>query len=99
MRVRDGITGEPVCFRLFISADTADNPMQSEVSSHIGGNGNCFCRKCKAGGTTEEKETAEIFETLFHVRCCSFTAHRCSIHDTVSDNRCSLGRLAPKKRL
>lgn len=75
MRVRDGITGEPVCFRLFISAD-----------------GNC-------GGTTEEGEIPEIFETLFHVRCCSFTAHRCSVHDTVSDNRCSLGHLAPKKRL
>lgn len=42
--------------------------MQSEASSHIGSNGNYPCRKCKVGGTTEDKESTEGFETLFYVR-------------------------------
>ncbi len=42
--------------------------MQSEISGHIGGNGNFFCRKCMAGGTTEVKETDDGFHSLFCVR-------------------------------
>ncbi len=54
---------------MFVSADPSDNPMQSEVSSHIGSGGNLLCRKCNAGGNTEEKESDEGFEHLFKVRC------------------------------
>jgi hypothetical protein len=41
--------------------------MQSEISSHIGGKGNFFCRKCEAGGTEKDKETNECFHSLFAV--------------------------------
>lgn len=67
VRVRDAMTGSGICFRMFVSADPSDNPMQSEVASHIGGGGNLFCRKCEAGGTNEEKESTEGFECLFKV--------------------------------
>ncbi|KAJ7780397.1 hypothetical protein B0H14DRAFT_3095767 [Mycena olivaceomarginata] len=32
----------------------ADNPQQSEEASHMGGNANCGCRRCKAGGPHEK---------------------------------------------
>ena len=66
--VRDASTGRTSRFRMFVSAKTSDNPMQSEASSHIGVGGNHSCRKCKIGGTTLEKETTEGYESLFHVR-------------------------------
>ncbi|KAL1683065.1 hypothetical protein EV122DRAFT_202246, partial [Schizophyllum commune] len=37
----------------------ADNPQQAEEASHMGGNSNCPCRKCKAGGTFAVKATDE----------------------------------------
>ncbi|KAL1939056.1 hypothetical protein VTO73DRAFT_10316 [Trametes versicolor] len=37
----------------------------SELSGHIGGNGNHFCRKCKVGGTTLSKATDDGFHALF----------------------------------
>lgn len=63
--VRDGVSGENTRFRLFVNAEPSDNPMQSEVSAHIGGGGNLFCRKCDAGGTAKETETDEGFHSLF----------------------------------
>ncbi|KAI0264584.1 hypothetical protein BC834DRAFT_804009, partial [Gloeopeniophorella convolvens] len=57
--------GEEVMFSIGVSSLPADNPMQSELSSHIGLGGNCFCRRCKVGGTQEEKTTADGFHALF----------------------------------
>ncbi|KAI0082998.1 hypothetical protein BDY19DRAFT_901079, partial [Irpex rosettiformis] len=65
VRVQDSSNGRGVRFRMFVNADPSDNPMQSEVASHIGGGGNLFCRKCDAGGTNEEKESVAGFERLF----------------------------------
>ncbi|KAI0258009.1 hypothetical protein BC834DRAFT_989358 [Gloeopeniophorella convolvens] len=57
--------GEEVMFSLGVSTLPADNPMQSELASHIGLKGNCFCHRCNVGGTQEEKTTAEGFHVLF----------------------------------
>ncbi|KAJ7924500.1 hypothetical protein B0H13DRAFT_1511636, partial [Mycena leptocephala] len=45
----------------------SDNTMQSEASAHIGGKGNCFCRKYLVGGTQKEKATNEGYHALFEL--------------------------------
>ncbi|KAJ7854678.1 hypothetical protein B0H14DRAFT_3085480 [Mycena olivaceomarginata] len=65
VKVRDAETGETTRFSIYGNAGPSDNPMQSEISSHIGGKGNFFCRKCEAGGTEKDKETNECFHSLF----------------------------------
>ncbi|KAH9835337.1 uncharacterized protein C8Q71DRAFT_870860, partial [Rhodofomes roseus] len=56
---------EEVLFRLIPHVFPADNPQQSEHTSHIGGNGNKPCRACRIGGTAEEREQEEQYETFF----------------------------------
>lgn len=63
--VRDAATDQNVRFRIFVNAEPSDNPMQSEVSGHIGSGGNLYCRKCMAGGTTLMKESDAGFHSLF----------------------------------
>ncbi|KAJ6556089.1 hypothetical protein B0H19DRAFT_1210733 [Mycena capillaripes] len=58
-------SGNATCFCLYVNAGASDNPMQSEVASHIGGKGNYFCRKCQVGGTQKEKATNEGYHALF----------------------------------
>lgn len=45
----------------------ADNPQQSEGASHMGGNANCSCRKCLAGGPRELTESNEGYHALHYV--------------------------------
>ncbi|TRM61676.1 hypothetical protein BD626DRAFT_375148, partial [Schizophyllum amplum] len=45
----------------------ADNPQQAEEASHIGGNGNCPCRKCKAGGPQRVKESDDGYHDHHYV--------------------------------
>ena len=45
----------------------ADNPQQSEESSHMGGNANCKCRKCKAGGNHKHTESDQGYHSLHFV--------------------------------
>ena len=59
---------EEVLFAISILSLPADNPMQSELASHIGMKGNCFCRCCGVGGTQQEKGSKEGFHALFSVR-------------------------------
>ncbi|KAJ7349682.1 hypothetical protein DFH08DRAFT_667969, partial [Mycena albidolilacea] len=66
VEVRDE-SGNATCFCIYCNAGPSDNPMQSEISSHIGGKGNCFCRKCRVGGTQKEKATDEGYHALFEV--------------------------------
>ncbi|KAJ6559278.1 hypothetical protein B0H10DRAFT_2169453 [Mycena sp. CBHHK59/15] len=58
-------TGNTTRFCIHVNAGPSDNPMQSEVSAHIGGKGNHFCRKCEVGGTQKEKATDEGYHALF----------------------------------
>ncbi|KAJ6632545.1 hypothetical protein B0H10DRAFT_1938140 [Mycena sp. CBHHK59/15] len=43
-------TGNTTCFCIHVNVGPSDNPLQSEVSAHIGGKGNHFCHKCEVGG-------------------------------------------------
>ncbi|KAJ7227863.1 hypothetical protein C8J57DRAFT_1439998 [Mycena rebaudengoi] len=42
-------TGGTTCICIYVNAGPSDNPMQSKISSHIGGKGNYLCRKCEVG--------------------------------------------------
>ncbi|KAF7369752.1 hypothetical protein MVEN_00307000 [Mycena venus] len=64
VEVRDE-SGNATCFCIHCNAGPSDNPMQSEISAHIGGKGNCFCRKCQVGGTQADKATNEGYHALF----------------------------------
>lgn len=55
------------CLRIIANALPADNPMQSELCSHIGGQGNCMCRRCDLGGTSQEKEIGAGFSAILKV--------------------------------
>ena len=68
MKVRHGTSGAQMRFKIHVNCGPGDNPAQSEVCGHIGGNGNQLCRKFHAGGTHEVKQSDEGFHSLFEVR-------------------------------
>ncbi|KAF8951656.1 hypothetical protein BDZ97DRAFT_1683873 [Flammula alnicola] len=65
VKVRHGTTGASIRFKIYVNSEPGDNPAQSEVSGHIGGNGNHLCRKCDAGGTKEVKQSDDGYHQLF----------------------------------
>jgi len=67
VKVRHGTSGAQVRFKIYVNSGPGDNPAQSEVCGHIGGNGNHPCRKCFVGGTQKDKETDIGFHSLFEV--------------------------------
>ncbi|KAJ7176872.1 hypothetical protein C8R46DRAFT_989066 [Mycena filopes] len=44
----------------------ADNPQQSEEASHMGGNANCGCRRCLAGGPHEVTESDAGYHAMHY---------------------------------
>ncbi|RDX39428.1 hypothetical protein OH76DRAFT_1367532, partial [Lentinus brumalis] len=50
-------------FRLLVPFLPADNPQQSEESSHAGKN--CKCRRCKKGGPPEQRESDDGYHRLY----------------------------------
>ncbi|KAK7445751.1 hypothetical protein VKT23_014747 [Stygiomarasmius scandens] len=57
---------EQILFQIIPHSLPADNPQQSETSSHIGVNGNWNCRRDLTGGTDAEKESNIGYEALYH---------------------------------
>ncbi|KAJ6563490.1 hypothetical protein B0H10DRAFT_1929455 [Mycena sp. CBHHK59/15] len=65
VRCYNAETGRPCGVRLNAPDGPADNPQQAEESSHIGHQGNYFCRFCKVGGSKEEKESLEGYHAFY----------------------------------
>ncbi|KAI0682331.1 hypothetical protein BC835DRAFT_1536589 [Cytidiella melzeri] len=61
----DCLLKQEILFRLIVWVEPADNPQQSELCSHIGLNGNKFCRKCHAGGPAKEMKTHVGYHSLY----------------------------------
>ncbi|KAK0444640.1 uncharacterized protein EV420DRAFT_1721990 [Desarmillaria tabescens] len=57
---------EDILFQIIPHVLPADNPQQSETSSHIGVNGNFSCRRDLTGGSSEQKESVDGYEALYH---------------------------------
>jgi hypothetical protein len=70
VKVCHGTSGQQVRFKIYVNCGPGDNPAQSEVCGHIGGNGNHPCRKCSVGGPQKLKETDIGFHSLFEVNSC-----------------------------
>ncbi|KAF9013807.1 hypothetical protein BDZ89DRAFT_1166951 [Hymenopellis radicata] len=56
---------EDILFQIIAHFLPADNPQQSETSSHIGVNGSLNCRRDLTGGSDAHKETDEGYKSLY----------------------------------
>ncbi|KAJ7893639.1 hypothetical protein B0H14DRAFT_2559622 [Mycena olivaceomarginata] len=56
---------QEILFEIIPHALPADNPQQSETSSHIGIGGSLLCRRDLADGTKEYRETDEGYQALY----------------------------------
>lgn len=56
-----------VLFQIVPHLLPADNPQQAEDCSHIGVKGNFNSRRDTIGGTDTQKETFEVYHSLFSV--------------------------------
>ncbi|KAJ7912613.1 hypothetical protein B0H13DRAFT_2232426 [Mycena leptocephala] len=65
LRTYNADTLRPCGFRLNVPDGPADNPQQAEEASHIGHQGNYFCRRCLVGGTNEEKECPDGYHSFY----------------------------------
>ncbi|KAJ6605878.1 hypothetical protein B0H10DRAFT_2178679, partial [Mycena sp. CBHHK59/15] len=65
VRTYNAETSRPCSFRLNVPDGPADNPQQAEEASHIGHQGNHFCRRCKVGGTNDEKECPNGYHSFY----------------------------------
>ncbi|KAL1694690.1 hypothetical protein GGG16DRAFT_46832 [Schizophyllum commune] len=66
-RCYNAATGRGCGFRTNVSDLAADNPQQSEESSHIGHQGLRKCRGCKIGGPASETETPEGYTAFYKI--------------------------------
>ncbi|KAF7969711.1 hypothetical protein HWV62_22016 [Athelia sp. TMB] len=61
----DALTNDEVLVKLYQSSGPADNPMANEICGHMIGRANLPCRKCNVGGTHREKESDEVYHSMF----------------------------------
>lgn len=74
-KVWDAMKQRYVLIRPWVLFLPGDNPMQAELCSHIGLQGNHFCRMCHVGGDQAFKSSNEGFPSLMVVRnssACTF---------------------------
>ncbi|KAJ7902849.1 hypothetical protein B0H14DRAFT_3079952 [Mycena olivaceomarginata] len=57
----------------------ADNPQQSKEASHMGGNANCGCQRCKAGGTHLQTESDEGYHAMHYAGVPRFAVQTKSV--------------------
>ncbi|KDQ55321.1 hypothetical protein JAAARDRAFT_195723 [Jaapia argillacea MUCL 33604] len=101
IRVPDPSTGGFCRFRVFPVDALTDNPMQSEECGHIGGNGNCDCRKCSWGGSEAFKVSSDGYDSLFEAqnsRTADVTLNkvRCQVKLACSGIESAIDRLIPR---
>ncbi|KAJ6618047.1 hypothetical protein B0H10DRAFT_1796088, partial [Mycena sp. CBHHK59/15] len=65
VRTYNAETSRPCGIQLNVPDAPADNLQQAEEASHIGHQGNYFCRHCKVGGTNEEKECPDGYHSFY----------------------------------
>ncbi|KZT58018.1 hypothetical protein CALCODRAFT_523786 [Calocera cornea HHB12733] len=68
-------TGKPILFTAWIAILAGDNPLQAELCSQRGMQANKFCRRCRVGGSSALKRTAEGYAKLFEAGCPRTSAH------------------------
>ncbi|KAI0091387.1 hypothetical protein BDY19DRAFT_886012 [Irpex rosettiformis] len=61
----DCMNDEEVLLLVYALFFTGDNPMQAELCSQLGLQGNFFCRTCYVGGTRDFKSSLEGYASLF----------------------------------
>ncbi len=72
----DCMNNEDVLLLPYALFFAGDNPMQAELASQLGLQGNYFCRTCHVGGTKEFKRSLEGYATLFKVCALLSRANR-----------------------
>ncbi|KAF9445760.1 hypothetical protein P691DRAFT_795296 [Macrolepiota fuliginosa MF-IS2] len=65
VRVKRAITGDYIQVKIWCNCGPGDNPSQSEILAHIGGNGNLPCCKCHVRGTQKHKMSDTGFTDFF----------------------------------
>ncbi|KAJ7736973.1 hypothetical protein DFH07DRAFT_966662 [Mycena maculata] len=65
IRTYDAESKRPCGVRLNVPDGPADNPQQAEEASHIGHQGNYFCRRCNVGGSNEQKESPDGYHSFY----------------------------------
>lgn len=65
-RVHDASLRRIICLKVVPIALVCDNPMTSEIGSHIGARGGLYCWKCRVRGKDDFKTSDEGYHSLLY---------------------------------